>query len=155
MNRIEKVRAVIDDILQNMTDPVERRCAYVHLYGVAQACALIAIRRKENVELSVIAGMLHDIHTYAHVDSRNHAHKGAAMAREILTSLHLFSDSETDMICSAIHNHSDKSTVSASFDEVLKDADVMQHGLYNPLFEINHNEQHRFNALSVEFGLES
>lgn len=30
MNRIEKVREVVDEILLHMTDAEERRCAYLH-----------------------------------------------------------------------------------------------------------------------------
>ena len=62
MSRIEKVREVVDSVLEAMTDPEERRCAYIHLYGVAQAAALIAGKRKENMELSIVAAMLHDLY---------------------------------------------------------------------------------------------
>ena len=54
-NRIEMLREFIDSILLNMTDAEERRCAYLHLYGVSQSCALIALRRGENVELATMA----------------------------------------------------------------------------------------------------
>ena len=155
MNRIEKVRQTVDEILLNMTDHEERRCAYLHLYGVAQACALLSIKRKENVELAVIAGMLHDISSYATMNSQDHAHKGAVMARGILDSLNLFSETEKDFICSAIHNHSDKSNIHGPLDEILKDADVMQHVLYNPLFEVKEHEQERYSYLKIELGLES
>lgn len=64
MSRIEKVREVVDSVLEAMTDSEERRCAYIHLYGVAQAAALIAGKRKENMELSIIAAMLHDLYAY-------------------------------------------------------------------------------------------
>ena len=94
MDRIERVRELVDDILLNMTDDEERRCAYLHLYGVSQACALLALKRKENVELAVIAGMLHDIYSYAKMDSRDHAHKGSEMARNILNSLDIFNENE-------------------------------------------------------------
>ena len=40
----------------------------MHLYGVSQACVLIALKRNENAELAAAAGMLHDIHTYATMD---------------------------------------------------------------------------------------
>jgi hypothetical protein len=50
MNRLEEVREYVDSVLLNMTDVVERRCGYLHLYGVSQACALIALKRNENVE---------------------------------------------------------------------------------------------------------
>ena len=155
MDRVERVRKIIDEILLNMTDHEERRCAYLHLYGVSQACALLSIKRKENVELAVIAGMLHDIYSYANMDSQDHAHKGAVMARNILDSLNTFSEEEKNLICTAIYNHSDKSIVHDSLDEILKDADVMQHVLYNPLWDIKQHEQKRFSSLKKELALES
>ncbi len=154
LNRIEKVREVVDEILFNMADNEERRCAYIHLYGVAQACALLAKKRKENEEVAVIAGMLHDIYSYAKMDTVDHAHKSAIMAREILESLNLFSDNEIDLICTAIYNHSDKLVVQGALDEILKDADVMQHILYNPLFDVKKHEKERYDMLMIEFGLE-
>ena len=154
MDRIEKVREIVDEIILKMSKDEARRHAYLHLYGVSQACALLALKRKEDVELAVIAGMLHDIYTYANLDSRDHAHKGAEMAREILDSLHIFEEYEKDLICTAIYNHSDKSVVHGWLDEILKDADVMQHVLYNPLLDIKQHEQNRFGSLKEEFDLE-
>ena len=154
MDRIENVRKVVDEIVLNIVDAEERRCAYLHLYGVSQACALLAMKRQENIELATIAGMLHDIYSYANMDSKDHAHKGAVMARNILVSLNEFSEEEINLIGTAIYNHSDKAIVHDSLDEILKDADVMQHVLYNPLFEIKQNEQERFDALAEELGLE-
>ena len=153
MNRIEKVREVVDRILLSMTDNDERRCAYIHLYGVAQAAALIATKRKENIELSIIAAMLHDIYSYKNRNAADHAHKGAVMAKDILNELKIFSFEEIDLIYSAIYHHSDKMIINESFDEILKDADVMQHIFYNPLFEIKAHELERFNFLKNEFGM--
>ena len=153
MNRIEKVREVVDNVLLSMTDNDERRCAYIHLYGVAQAAALIAKKRKENIELSIIAAMLHDIYSYKNMNSTDHAHKGAVMAKEILNELKIFSREEIDLIYSAIYHHSDKEIINESFDEILKDADVMQHIFYNPLFESKAHELKRFNNLKNEFGM--
>ena len=155
MDRIEKVRELVDEILLKMTKDEACRHAYLHLYGVSQACALLALKRKENVELATIAGMLHDIYTYANLDSGDHAHKGAEMARDILDSLHIFNEDEKDMICTAIYNHSDKSATHDPLDEILKDADVMQHVLYNPLWDIKQQEQKRFDSLKKEFGVKS
>ncbi len=156
MNRIEEVRKKVDEILLNMSDVEERRCAYLHIYGVSQACALLAIKRNVDVELAVIAGMLHDVYlcTNGNADAQNHAYKGAEIARRILDSLNLFSEEEKLLICTAIYNHSDKSLVHDSLDEVLKDADVMQHVLYNPLFEIKPREAKRFALIKKEFDLE-
>jgi len=153
MDRIEQVQKAVDEILLNMKDAEERRCAYVHIYGVAQACALLAKKRSENAELAVIAGLLHDIHACAHGDWADHARKGSEMARSILNALGIFDEAEKDLICTAIYHHSDKATVNGSFDELLKDADVLQHGLYNPLSGIRSREEERFSALMAEFDL--
>jgi HD superfamily phosphodiesterase len=154
MNRIEVLRNYIDEVLLNMTDVEERRCAYVHLYGVAQSCALIALKRGENVELAVMAGMLHDIYSYAWMDTVDHARKSAALAGEILTKLQITSDEETRIICGAISAHSDKELTHTPFDEVLKDADVFQSWLYNPLVEIAEKTiKDRCIKVMTEFGI--
>lgn len=153
MNRIEKVREYVDTVLLNMSDNFERRCAYLHLYGVSQACAMIALKRNENMELATIAGMLHDIYTYSMMDPIDHAHKGSVMAKEILYSMNIFNDTEIEIISNAIYNHSSKGAKHSSFDEVLIDADVLQHCLYNPLFTVAVHEKARFENLKLEFGL--
>ncbi len=114
MDRIEKVREIIDELLLTMTDYEERRCAYLHLYG-----------------------------------------KGSEMARSILDALQIFNVDEIDLICSAIYNHSDKSLIHSSLDEILKDADVLQHVMYNPLCGIKQQEERRYNSLKKELNLES
>lgn len=153
MNRIEILRKHIDEILLDMKDIEERRCAYVHLYGVAQFCALIAQKRGENAELATMAGMLHDIYSYAKMDTKDHAHKGSIFAKEILTSLEITNDDETKMICDAIYNHSEKEATHSDFNEILVDADVFQHCLYNPMFEIKEHEKNRYEKLKLEFGI--
>ncbi|MHB1153930.1 MAG: HD domain-containing protein [Eubacteriales bacterium] len=153
MNRIEKLREYVDTMLLHMSDTTERRCGYLHLYGVSQACVLIAIKRGENAELAAIAGMLHDIYSYSTMNTKGHAHKGSVMAREILTSLQIFADDEIDMICTAIYNHSSKGSRYSAFDEILIDADVLQHCLYNPLFDVAEKEKQRYENLKSEFGL--
>ncbi|WP_061994580.1 HD domain-containing protein [Clostridium sp. ATCC 25772] len=153
MNRIEVLRKYIDEIILNMTDVEERRCAYMHLYGVAQSCTLIALKRGENAELATMAGMLHDIYSYAKMDAKEHAHKGSILAREILQTLRITNDNETKIICDAVYNHSEKEMIHSQFDEILKDADVFQHCLYNPMFEIKSHEKNRYEKLKLEFGI--
>lgn len=67
--------------------------------------------------------MLHDIYSNANMDTQDHAHKGALMARNNLNSLQVFKEDEIDLICTAIYNHSDKSIIHNSFHEILKDAE--------------------------------
>lgn len=108
------------------------------------------MKRNENVELATLAGMLHDLYTYKYIDSCHHARKGAVLAREILQSLQLTNAAEIDLICQAIHNHSSKGTVESSFDEVLKDAEVLQYSLFEAPQK---HEQGRFAKLMHEIGI--
>lgn len=153
MNRVEILREYIDDVLLNQEDDFLRRSGYLHLYGVAQAAALIAMKRGEDIELSIMAAMLHDIYTYKTGDTEEHAKKGSILAREILEELKIANDEEIDLICEAIYNHSKKRKEHSSFTEVLIDADVMQHCLYNPSNEIYPKKVERFEKLKIEFGL--
>ena len=154
MNRIEVLREYIDEVLLKMADARERRNAYVHLYGVAQACALIALKRGQDAELATMAGMLHDIHSYVNMDMEDHAHKGAILAREVLASLQITNDDEPEMICDSIYTHSEKEVVHSDFNEVLKDADVFQQCLYNPIIEIQTPERkNRYERIKSDFGI--
>ncbi len=153
MKRIQVVQECVDRVLQNIDDQTERECAYKHLYGVSQACTLLAMKRKENIELATIAGLLHDIYSYKMSDYTDHAHKGSIIAKEILDSLGIFSSDEITIVSQAISYHSDKKTINSAFDEILKDADVLQHCLYNPLKNIAEHEKERFFAIRNELGL--
>ena len=163
MNRIEKLRKNVDEILLSLKDADDRRCAYVHLYGVSFACAFIAKKMGANVELAVMAGMLHDLYIYKMKDSVNydedkveeivadHAGNGSVYARETLNKWQLTTEDETDAICSAIRNHSNKGGKFSELDEVLIDADVLQHNFYNPLFPVIEREKERYDKLMNEF----
>lgn len=152
-DRLQKVREYVDAVVNRISDREMRKEAFVHLYGVSQACGLIAMRRGEDVELAAIAGMLHDIWTYSRMDSREHAHRGAGLAKEILQSMDLFDDGEIERVRHAIYHHSGKAIVQEPLDEVLKDADVLEHCLRDPSREPQAKEYARFLRLAEEFGL--
>ena len=80
MDRLELVRQTVDEILRQQPDLEERRCGFVHLYGVSATCALLAMARGLDPQLSAIAGMLHDISTYKTGDSTDHARLSAREA---------------------------------------------------------------------------
>jgi len=154
-NRIESLREYIGGALRGKPDEW-RKIAHVHLYGVAQACTLLALRRGENAELATMAGMLHDFYTFRSGQPQDdHAAKGAVLAREVLDELNLTSPAETELVCAAIHNHSDKGGRFDAFTEILIDADVMQHCLYDITMPVADREKDRFQKLCEEFGLQN
>jgi uncharacterized protein len=132
MDRLELVRQVVDGILRQQPDLEERRCGFVHLYGVSAACVLLAMRRGLDPELCAVAGMLHDVWSYETGDPTDHARLGAGEAERILSELGGFTRDEVAAVREAIARHGAKDRVDGEMAELLKDADVLQHYLYNP-----------------------
>lgn len=137
--RLDKVRDLLDAIIKSIPNEEIKRSCYVHHYGVGLMASLIAFKRgysRETAELAGIAGMLHDLLTYVdpEEDTLDHAHKCADYAKEkVLDRLDCFTDEEKALICKGICNHSDKSIMGTPFDEIVKDADQIQHMLRNPM----------------------
>lgn len=134
--RIDAVRRLLDDMLKACTDKEVSRSGYVHLYGVGQACALLALRRGHDrayAELAEIAGMLHDYTKYLDGEEAGHAQKSSLEAERVMEMTNAFSRQEIDMVCTAIRRHSNKAQIDGEMDEILKDADELQHWLRNPL----------------------
>lgn len=153
--RVDSIRPYVDNMLNGLMDVDERRAGYVHLYGVGQAGALIALRRgygREYAELAQIAGMLHDFAAYRDGIRENHGKRSSIEAERILTDAGCFTAEEIQLICHAIEKHSDKEQTDAEFDEILKDADEMQHWLRNPMEEY-YFQKDRAQKIAREFGL--
>ena len=153
MNRLETVRVEVDAILMNQSNVEIRRNGFVHLYGVAQNCSILAIKRGLDVELCTIIGMLHDIYTYKVGYVKEHAKLGAAEAENLLKELNIFTDDEIEIVRNSIYNHSDKKTIHVNFSELLKDADVLQNSLYNYAYELSHRK--RYKKILKELGIKT
>ena len=153
MSRLKELRDYVDAEINKIEDPDKRTSAIAHLYGVSLAATMIAKKRGLDPEIASMAAMLHDLHAYKTGSYDDHAHKGAELAREILGELKLTDEAETDMICSAIYHHDDKLVTDSPMDEVLKDADVIDHCLKDTSKAVKEKEQARFDKLCAEFGL--
>lgn len=55
MDRIEKLRGYIDEVLLNNKNIMERWNGYIHLYGVAQLSVILAKKRNLNQEIAIMA----------------------------------------------------------------------------------------------------
>ena len=132
MDRLEKLRHIIDEIVSKNPHQEQSRCGFVHLYGVSATCSILAFKRSLDPELCAVMGMLHDIWNYQVGENPEHARLGAPEARKILQHLGSFTSGEVETICMAISQHSDKQSIDGEMAELLKDADVFQHFLYDP-----------------------
>ncbi len=154
MSRLKELRRYVDTELNRMEDADKRISAVNHLYGVSLAATMIAKKRGMDPEIAAMAAMMHDLAAYKSGSYDDHAHKGAELARGILTELALTDEQETEMICSAIYHHDDKLIVDGPMDEVLKDADVIHHCMNDLSKSVKDKEKARFEALCREFGME-
>ena len=153
MSRLKELRSYIHKELLKMENKEKMIGAVAHLYGVSLAATMIAKKRGQDAELASMAAMLHDLYAYKTGSYEDHAHQGAALAREILTQLHLTNEEETEIICSAIYHHDDKLLIDQSMDEILKDADVIHHCMNDLSKPIKDKEKERFARLCEEFGM--
>ncbi len=149
MDRIHAVENMAFTILGEIADDVEKMEAVAHLTAVAKFSFLLASRRSLNPELAYISGILHDLYAFTH-DRREHALHGSILASGVLKSLNIFTQQEIDVVVSAIKHHSDKKKEHDPMDEVLKDADVMDHFLSDPFQSPSMKDYPRFRKLKNE-----
>lgn len=151
MGRLSELRTHVNYELEMIPDPKTRTGAVAHLYGVSLAATMLAKKRGLDPELASMAAMLHDLWAYKNGSYEDHAHRGAALAREILEGL--TSAEETEAICSAIYHHDDKLTTDGPLEELLKDADVIHHCMNDLSKAVKEKERARWERLEREFGL--
>ena len=120
----------------------------------------VSSQARADPQICAVAGMLHDIASYKTGDAINHAQRGALEAAEILHKVGEFSQKKINEVCQAISKHSAKDQKDGALAELLKDADVLQHFLYNPALHRDPNSHWRqrglqiLSELSIELQLE-
>ena len=152
MSRLKTLREYIDNELLMLAEE-KQISATAHLYGVSLATTILARKRGLNEELAAMAGMLHDMHAYKSGSYDDHAHLGAELARGILNELGITTEDETEIICQAIYHHDDKLVIDSPMDELLKDADVIDHCFKDSSKPVKEKEQVRYANLCEELGL--
>lgn len=150
-NRLERLRRILDERIHGL-EPVDKQYFFTHLYGVCDFATLLAVRRGLDPEIAAACGMLHDIYPLTTGSYEQHGPRGAEMARQLLFETAEFTAEETEIIAAAISRHSRKETVHEPYDEVLKDADVLHHRLYNTGKPVNAGEEERYCRILAELG---
>ena len=152
MQKLDIAKSYVDKVLSEAPESV-RKDAYIHLYGVSLLCALLAHKRGVDPEIASIPGVLHDMYTVKSGISIHHAHSSAEMVRPVIRDFGVFSSHEQSTILSAIFHHSDKGHSHGTYDEILKDADVLQAYLQDASSKILRSRKCRLDRISKELGL--
>ena len=135
-NRLEILRSKVDGLI--LESGAYAGEFFSHLYSVSKFAALLALKRGLNPEIAQASGMLHDIYQVTDGTTEQHGARGAIVAGEILREVGLYSDEEIEIITTAIHWHSKKRKFHGPYDELLKDADVLDHYFYNTDFPVKY-----------------
>lgn len=98
-----------------------------HLEGVAQHARKLALKRALDPELCEIAGLLHDIARELDPGCDKHGVRGAQIARDFLQDI--LEEEQIEQVCSMIRYHPKKLQIHGPYEELLKDADVLDHVL--------------------------
>lgn len=127
----------------------------MHVYGTAYLCAAIAAARGLNPKLAFIIGLLHDTGRIpTDIGDGGHGPKGAELVRKLLGDTGRFTGDELDIICRAIHNHSNKKDIGTEYEEVVKDADVVERiFIMKDRYESNKKKRKRLKSTLSELGI--
>lgn len=155
MDRIPLIKEYVDGIINNIKIPEDRKYATVHTYGVAWCCSFLAQRRGLNPEIAYISGLLHDIYAFYTGSYMCHGQSGAEMARPVIRDMNIFTEEEKKLIQSAIFYHSIKDEVHDDYDELLKDADILQTYFSNSNAPVNYTALPRLQRLLEELGVKA
>jgi hypothetical protein len=107
----------------------------MHHHSTAQFARVMARQRSMPVDVCTVGALLHDLHVVRFGDYKDHAHKSAVLASEIINEIGLFSWEEKQQIIAIIYHHSDKEIWSDNpFEEFGKDVDILDSFLYPNAF---------------------
>ena len=136
LTRSEKIQRLVTQMIIDSDVPDDRRenskvWELKHHAGCVQIGRILAKKRGLYTELAEIICVLHDIYPIVEGKYKDHAKKGAELAKKILQKCGDFSEEEITTIAEAIRSHSEKDIYTDKpYVELAKDADVFECSLY-------------------------
>ena len=154
---IKKVlfNAIIDSRLGSLSDKERDVPLYqdvYHLLGTVRCVSLLAMKRNMDKEIAVTAMLLHDISRLKDGSNKDHAIKSSEIAKQVLTNDGNFAEEEIDLITMAIKKHVEKDKIDSDFDELIKDADMLD-GYLNDKNSVNSSLKDRLDKILAEIDL--
>jgi uncharacterized protein len=139
MDRVNTIREIVDDLIEKITVEdwkdinIIKHNEITHTYGVASFSRLLALKRGVDQDIALVIAYLHDVgRIILNVMDSTHGEVCAVEAEKILLKTKMFNDEEIKIITDAIRTHTSKSTFGNDYDEIIKDADVLERYLGNP-----------------------
>lgn len=154
---IKKVlfNAIIDSSVGNLSDKERDVPLYqdvYHLLGTIKCVSLLAMKRNMDKEIAVTAMLLHDISRLKDGSNKDHAVKSSQIAEQVLLNDGNYTKEEIDIIVTAIRKHIEKDKIDSDFNELIKDADMLD-GYLNDKNSINSSLKDRLDKILAEVDL--
>jgi HD superfamily phosphodiesterase len=153
MEQMKQLRQFAEGVIAKMPDADGRAHALAHTNGVASCCALLAARSGIKPELAYVCGLLHDIYADSKGSYDGHCEGGANLAADALKDFDGFTEEEKAIVSAAILYHDDRGEVHGEYDEILKDADILQPYLNGACSRASAAVQPRLEKMLAELGL--
>ena len=151
--RLESVRGFIQEMLLATENPSKKHEAWVHLFGVSNFASMLAMRRGQDSEVAAIAGLLHRFYFYKTGIKDFYGPNSADTVRPILRSTQIFTDEEMSVILQSIFYQEARHLVHGAFEEIIKDAILLQIYFQNTGNNLSKTDIHRLQNVFVELGI--
>lgn len=152
IKRLESVRVLIQE-MPLTTENTSKQEAWVHLFGVSNFASMLAMRRGQDLEIAAIAGLLHGFYFYKTGISDFHGLNSADAVRPILRSTQILTDEELSVILRSIFYQDDRHRVHGPYEEIVKDAILLQMYFHNTGNNLSKTDVHRLQNVFVELGI--
>jgi len=151
--RLNTVRGLVHEMLMDTENFSKKQEAWVHLFGVSNFASMLAMRRGQDSEIIAIAGLLHRFYFYKTGIKDFPGPNSADAVRPILRSTQIFTDEEMSIILRSIFYQEDKHRVHGPYEEIIKDAILMQMYFQNSGNKLSKIEVSRLQNIFVELGI--
>lgn len=155
LKRVELVRTLVLETLHTTDNTSKKEEALVNLFGVSSFASLLAIRKEQSSEIAAIAGLPHDFYFYKTGLKYFPGPNSADSVRPILRSTQMFTDEELSVILRSIFYQKDNHRVHGPYEEIIKDAILIQMYVQHPEELFSDIEINRLQKGFVELGFGS
>ncbi|WP_339209039.1 CHAP domain-containing protein [Paenibacillus sp. FSL K6-3182] len=131
-HRMESIRFFVQELISSINNEAKKQEASIRLFGVASLASMLAMKRGQDAELASTAALLHRYYDYKTGISEFCGLNSAESVRPFIRDLDLFTKEEQNIILRAIFYYEDRSRSKGPYEEILKDAYLLQLYLHQP-----------------------
>jgi hypothetical protein len=152
--RLNSVRVLVQEMILSMSCAVRSQEASAHLNGVATFASMLAMKRGQNQELAAVAGQLHGYYYYKTGITEFSGPNSAEAVRPLLRELNIFTKEEQNTILQAIFHQGDRSRIHGPYEEIIKDAYLLQLFFQNTSSIVSQEDTPRLRTVLDELGIQ-